>query len=151
MATRTPGHVLHSSLRATALGFTSRGVTSCCVRAGGLKSRVAASLAIALAIALAATAVIAPAAASEDSKTCQRDAIIVLSQVRAARADLSEAATGSDKARCAAWRNQAAALRKASAFYKRCQTGDERARNIANANAGAAQYDNAARTQCTDG
>lgn len=82
------------------------------------------------------------------SQACQRDALVVLSEVREARAVLTEAATGSEKERCAAWRNQAAALRKASAFYQRCQTGAERDRNVANANAGAAQYDNAAHTQC---
>lgn len=142
MAIRMSGDAPNDGTSSAAWGLASNSA-SCC----SLTSRVVAAVAIVFAVA----AGIAPAAASEVSQTCQRDAIIVLSQVRQARTDLSDAATGSDKERCAAWRNQAAALRKASAFYKRCQSGQERARNVANANAGAAQYDNAARAQCTDG
>jgi len=104
----------------------------------------------ALAIAVAFVCLSHVASAAPVSQTCQRDALVMLSEVREARAELAEAATASDKERCAAWRKQAATLRKASAFYKRCQTGAERDRNVANANAGVAQYDGAARSQCGD-
>lgn len=107
---------------------------------------IAAKCGLLLTAGLAMGALPTPVAAS--SQTCQRDAIIVLQQVRQARADLSEAATGSERARCAAWRNQIAALKKAAAFYGRCQSGAERSRNVANANAGVAEYSQAVTSQC---
>lgn len=111
-------------------------------------TRAFSALTVAALAAAASVCMSHAAAGAPVSQTCQRDALVMLSEVREARAELAEAATASDRERCAAWRNQAATLRKASAFYKRCQSGAERDRNVANANAGVAQYDGAVRTQC---
>ncbi|GGC46623.1 hypothetical protein [Chelatococcus reniformis] len=88
----------------------------------------------------------APAAADQ---SCPRDALVILSAVREARYQLEQAAEGSVKERCKAWQGQVAALKRASAFYARCQTGAERDRSIANANAGVRQFQDAYNGQCT--
>lgn len=77
--------------------------------------------------------------------------MVLLSEVRRARADLMDAATGSQKERCAAWREQVRVLQRAAAFYRRCQKGAGRDRNVANAMAGVAQYRDAVRAQCGGG
>ena len=89
----------------------------------------------------------APERAAAD-QTCPRDALVILSAVREARYQLEQAAEGSAKDRCKAWLGEVAALRRAAAFYGRCQTGAERDRNMANANAGVRQFQDAYNSQC---
>jgi hypothetical protein len=80
---------------------------------------------IALATALGALAAVGPAGA-QTTVLCQRDLLVADSALKSAVDKLGSAAAGSEQDRCAAWRNQVSAVKRAREIYGRC--APERAR-----------------------
>jgi hypothetical protein len=65
-------------------------------------------------------------AKAQTTAVCQRDLLVADSALKVAVDKLTSAASGSEQDRCAAWRNQVSAVKRAREIYGRC--APERAR-----------------------
>lgn len=102
--------------------------------------------------ALAALWALGSAAAAQDGPspqdgTCRRDLLVAESSQRTA-IDRLERTGDSDAARCRAWREHVATMRRAGAIYRRCLTGEVRGAKLAEVDGSAGEFEGLVRQRC---
>jgi hypothetical protein len=101
-------------------------------------------LGVALGIALGA----AGPANAQMTAVCQRDLLVADSALKSAVDKLGSAAGGSEQDRCAAWRNQVSAVKRAREIYGRCAPERARSPQFLQTASGANDLDRVIKDRC---
>jgi hypothetical protein len=103
---------------------------------------------IAVALFALLTGISAAGAGYVDTPQCRRDLAATETSLSATLRDLDRNKAGSVAQRCASYRRHVEVMRKASAVYRQCSTGRERAENVGQMDGSIADFQDIIARRC---